>query len=162
EEVLAVAERNLSLLTPAGVERRMAAFGEMAAAYGKASHQEALASAATFRSFLLSRNRPIQTRLFAADATDGPTLARHVGKQVDMVIADVPYGWHTAWQGDTAGQMMTPVQRMLEALRPLLGPGGVVAIAADKQQKIQHEAYRRLERFQVGKRQVVLLRPIFD
>jgi SAM-dependent methyltransferase len=159
EQVLAVAERNLSLLTLAGVDRRLAALRAMAAAYGKVSHQEAIGSAEKFRAQLFKQKHPIETRLFAADATDSRTLWQKLVRKVDMVITDVPYGWHSAWQGETAGEAMTPVQQMLAALRPVLGPGGVVAIAADKGQKIQHEAYRRLERFQVGKRQVVLLRP---
>jgi hypothetical protein len=33
-----------------------------------------------------------------------------------------------------------------------------VAIASDKLQKVAHEKYKRLEKFQVGKRQVVILR----
>jgi 23S rRNA (guanine2535-N1)-methyltransferase len=160
EQVLAVAERNLSLLTLVGLDRRIMAIREMAVAYGKVSHQEAIASAEKFRVLLLSQNRQIGTRLFAADATDSQTLYQKLDKKVDIVITDVPYGWHSAWQGETVGQGMTPVQQMLEALRPVLTESGVVAVAADRQQKIQHEAYRRVERFQVGKRQVVLLRPI--
>jgi hypothetical protein len=46
---------------------------------------------------------------------------------------------------------------MLDALLPNLDPGTVLALAADKSQKIAHEGYRRLERFQIGKRQVTLL-----
>ena len=36
----------------------------------------------------------------------------------------------------------------------------VVAIAADKAQQIAHPAYRRIQRFRLGKRQVALLRPV--
>jgi 23S rRNA (guanine2535-N1)-methyltransferase len=157
EGALAVAERNLSLLTLAGLDRRMAAIREMAAAYGKGSHEEALVSAEKFREQLLKRKRPMGTGLFVAEATDGERIYGMIGRRVEMVIADVPYGWRSGWQGKAAGEGMTPVQGMLEGVRPVLVAGAVVAVAADKGQKIQHEAYRRVERFQVGKRQVVLL-----
>jgi hypothetical protein len=48
---------------------------------------------------------------------------------------------------------------MLRALRALLHAGSIVAVAADKQQKIADDGYDRVERFQIGKRQVVLLKP---
>jgi hypothetical protein len=50
------------------------------------------------------------------------------------------------------------VEQMLKALRPILKPESVVAVAADKGQKIQHENYIRLEKFQVGRRRIELLR----
>ena len=48
-------------------------------------------------------------------------------------------------------------RRMVDALLPLISPQSVVAIVADKGQSIRHEQYRRLDRFQVGKRQIVIL-----
>ena len=41
-----------------------------------------------------------------------------------------------------------------------LSPESIMAVASDKGQKISHEKYERLEKFQVGKRQVVFLRPV--
>lgn len=159
---LAAAERNLSLLTAAGLNRRITAINDMLATYQKASHQEAIASAIRFRECLnqWSQTHQIRTSLFAADATNNETLYQKLGRTVDIVLTDIPYGWLSNWQGETAGQAMTPVQQMLEALRPALSPESVVAIAADKQQKINHPAYRRVERFQVGRRQVAVLQPI--
>jgi hypothetical protein len=51
------------------------------------------------------------------------------------------------------------VTQMLETLHPLLKPGSMVAIAADKGQKIHHHNYQRLERFQIGKRRIFILQP---
>jgi hypothetical protein len=48
---------------------------------------------------------------------------------------------------------------MLETLQPILSPQAVIAIASNKQSKISHDAYRRVEKFKVGKRQVVLSQP---
>jgi hypothetical protein len=36
----------------------------------------------------------------------------------------------------------------------------MLAVAADKQQKISHEKYQQLENLQIGKRQVVFLEPL--
>ncbi len=81
---------------------------------------------------------------------------------MDAVISDIPYGWRSSWQIADSSQASTlsPVWQMLEALLPVLSLRSVVAIASDKRQKIFHEGYRRLERFQVGKRRVVLLQPV--
>ena len=46
---------------------------------------------------------------------------------------------------------------MLDALHILLPGRCLLAIAADKQQKVGHSGYRRLDKFQVGKRQVTIL-----
>jgi hypothetical protein len=48
---------------------------------------------------------------------------------------------------------------MLQALHPLLRPGAVVAIAADKGQKAQLASYQRLAHFQIGKRRIFILTP---
>jgi hypothetical protein len=88
------------------------------------------------------------------------------GRRVDLVLADVPYGWHSQWQivdGGTESQpteqitSLTPIEAMLRALHSILNPGAVLAVAYDKSQKIQHERYHRLERFQVGKRRIMIL-----
>jgi hypothetical protein len=38
-------------------------------------------------------------------------------------------------------------------------PGAVVAVAADKEQSLAHNSFRRLKRMKIGKRQVVFLTP---
>jgi hypothetical protein len=49
------------------------------------------------------------------------------------------------------------VARLLDALHSLLPARCLLAIASDKQQKVAHSDYRRLDKFQVGKRQVTIL-----
>jgi 23S rRNA G2445 N2-methylase RlmL len=160
--LLAVAERNLSLLTPAGLARRQAELDELFQRYGKESHAAALASAQRLLERVNDqvRTHPVRTRLFCADATDAAALHLQLGGATpDLVIADVPYGQHSAWQGAHAAETESPLWWMLGALRPQLAATTVVAIAADKAQRIEHAGYRRLERFQLGKRQIALLQP---
>ncbi len=163
-EILATAERNLSLLTLPGLDRRIDAIAEMLARHGKASHAAALESAQRFRQRLLALGpeHGIPTRVFQADATDAAALREGLrDTKVDMVIADIPYGQHAVWRSGNLADPppRRPIPMMLDALKPLLAAGAVIAIAADKGQKIAHEAYQRADRFQIGKRQIVLLTP---
>jgi hypothetical protein len=161
EEALSLAQRNFDLLTPAGIERRIAEIAQMSAAYGKPSHTEARSSAEALRQQLLGyvEEHTIRCELFRADATDGQALqAKLQGRPVDIVLTDVPYGRRSGWQVPTTrASSLTPAGRMLEALLSVISPSTVVAIAADKQQTLAHPAYRRLSRFQLGDRHVVWL-----
>ncbi len=161
-EAVDLARRNLELLAPVGLDRRIGELTELWNTYGKESHQAALRSAGRLREQILSLalERPIATRVFAADALDGPTLRDALrGARVDIVITDVPYGRHSEWK-QAAGADQPPQWRMLEALRGILSPGGLAAVAAEKDQKVAHEAYARVQKFQIGKRQVVILQPV--
>jgi len=165
EDILSVARRNLGLLTVEGLDRRTAEISKMLMQYKKASHEAALKSAETLRQRLLGlvETHQVEVRSFAADATDSQAVCEELaGREVDVVISDTPYGRHSSWQIADASQASTlsPAWQMLEALLPVLSLRSVIAIASDKRQKISHEGYRRLERFQVGKRRVVLLQPV--
>jgi len=162
EEALSLAQRNLDLLTPAGIERRIAEIAQMSAAYGKPSHAEAQASAEVLRKQLLGlvEEHTIRCELFRADATDGQALQTKLrGRPVDIVLTDVPYGRRSGWQvpPTAPASSLTPAGRMLEALLSVISPSTVIAVVADKQQSLAHPAYRRLGRFQLGDRHVVWL-----
>jgi len=164
-EALPLAERNLSLLTVSGLDRRIAEISSMLAAYGKASHAEALECAhrLRYRLLALSQVYGVETHLFHADALDGSALARNLtGISVDIVFTDVPHGRYSEWQGPDGVPFATEgaVWRLLDSLYVVLSHDSVVAVAADKGQKLAHERYRRLERFRVGKRQVAILQPL--
>ncbi|MBN1584274.1 MAG: hypothetical protein JXA89_26430 [Anaerolineae bacterium] len=158
---LSLAQANLALLTVEGMTRRIARIEEMLAAYGKQSHQDALQSAGRLQARLLKHLElhAIQTALFVGDVTDTQALEKGLqGKQIDVIISDVPYGQHSTWQ--VAEQITSnPAWHMLDALRSVIPLHTVLAIASDKAQKIAHQGYRRIERFRLGKRQVTILRP---
>ena len=165
ESALALAQKNLSLLTAEGINRRISEIETMLAAYGKNSHAEALKSAQGFKrqQYALARSHPIQTFLFQADATDAQNLRQNLkGQAIDIVFADIPYGWHSSWQNqqDLPDDFPGPVWQMLEALETILKPDTFVVVIADKGQKIIHAGFTRQERFRLGKRQIVLLKPV--
>jgi tRNA G10 N-methylase Trm11 len=143
------------------LDERIAEIAALLALYGKASHAAAHESAQRLGARLreMSATHQIATRLFQADATERAELARELrGIEIDVVIADVPYGQRSAWQ--SAAGAMNAAWRMLDALRHILSTRAVVAIAANKQQKVAHQGYRRVGRLQIGKRRVVFLKPI--
>lgn len=157
---LELASRNLGLLSEAGLTRREEEIRRMLRDYGKPSHMETLRSVEVLRQ--LRGGKPaIATRVFPADALAASELSAGLqGETIDLVISDVPYGLMSGWQGDQdSGEVGSPLYRMLDALAGLLTSRALVAIAADKRQKAAHPGYQRVEHFQVGKRQVVLLRP---
>lgn len=163
EQVLLLARRNLGLLSLPGIQQREREIRDMLQAYGKEAHAEALASLERLRLRIASRPaaKPIETRVFAANALDAGALTAELSAEtIQLVLCDIPYGQQSSWDlpADNPAQGSSPVWRLLEALRSVLSPAAVVAIAADKAQKPAHSAYQRLERFQVGKRQVNLLR----
>jgi tRNA G10 N-methylase Trm11 len=161
---LALAHRNLSLLALAGLDQRAAEIATYIDRFGKPSHVAALQSAARMRLTLenLIEQHPLKTRLFPADALDGAALRQGLaGQTIDIVFTDIPYGQKTSWilLASDNEVLHSPAWRMLEALLDVLSPHSLVAIASDKQQKINHPQYKRLEKFQLGKRQVVILTP---
>ena len=161
---LGLARRNLSLLTLAGLDQRAAEITAYIDLYGKPSHVAALQSAARLKQALVKQieQHPLETRLFLADALDGGALRQGLaGQTIDIVLTDIPYGQKTSWtllEGEDEDSH-SPVWRMLEALLGVLSLHSLVAVASDKQQKISHTRYQRLEKFQLGKRQVIILKP---
>ena len=159
EHAVALAKRNLELINVAGLENRIIEISDLFERYGKASHQDALKSAQLLRShsLALAQQYPVKTRVFRANATkDKEILNNFSAKSVDIVFTDVPYGLHSDWSG---AEGIDPIPAMLEVLRNVLTSASIVAIASDKQQKVSHERYQRIERFQIGKRRVVILKP---
>jgi 23S rRNA (guanine2535-N1)-methyltransferase len=160
EKAVQLAERNLGLLTPGGMERRIREITAMVRLYDKASHKGALESITRMQEQVnqLTVVRPIQTRVFRANATDSASLRDGLqGTLIDMVITDIPSASHAQW---VETQVPDPASAMLEALLEFLSPKSILAVAADRQQKISHGKYQQLEKLQIGKRQVVFLEPL--
>lgn len=166
-QALGLATRNLSLLEPDGLDKRTQEISAMYQQFGKASHLASLEHAHILKQQLsqFHQNHPIPTRLFRADATNPQAIQTEwINQKVDIILTDLPYGWHSDWHPDTLAltQEATPTHQLLSALLPILSPHAVVAIATNKQDKIKHEQYQRLEKLSVGKRQVVILRPLAE
>ena len=163
EKAVTLASRNLGLLRVEGLDQRIHELSEMVRQYGKESHREAMQSASTLRSRLsaLRKNHPLETHVFQASATDRKAISAHIQPgSVDIVFTDVPYGLHSQWRDTDLSASSNPLKAMLDSLQGVLSASSILAIASDKQQKVSHESFQRIEHFQVGKRRVVILKPV--
>jgi tRNA G10 N-methylase Trm11 len=163
EKAVAFAKRNLGLLHRDGLDKRILELSTMLEQYGKESHREALQSASVLKEKLsvLRENYPLTTNVFQASATDRNEISAYIQPgSVEIVFTDVPYGRQSQWQAADSNAPSDPLRLMLEALLSIASPSSILAIASDKQQKVFHEGYQRIEQFQVGKRRVVILKPI--
>jgi tRNA G10 N-methylase Trm11 len=161
EKAVAVARRNLGLLHVDGLDRRMIEIREMLEQYGKDSHQDALRSASLLKKRLsvLTAEHSLETKVFQANAFDSKEIAGNISSgSVDIVFTDVPYGHHSYWRDSNVSS--TPLDSLLEALPGTLSSSALVALVSDKQQKASHGSRERIERFQVGKRRIVILKPV--
>ena len=163
EKAVALAKRNLGLLSVAGLDQRIADITKMLEQYNKDSHKDALTSAHRLRNKIaaFAQDQPLATKVFQADATDSRTIPGNLrAKSVDIIFTDVPYGRHSQWKSSGTKELLNPLGLMLNAIGSVLSSSSILAIVSDKQQKVDHEGYQRVEQFQIGKRRVVILRPL--
>jgi len=154
DEAVERARENLSLLTAAGMDRRLDAIQRLFDAYGKPSHRGALESGRRLKASLTAAHEAIQTECFAFDATGDADWPDEV-RDVDIVLSDLPYGRMTSWYGSSAPT--DAAQMLLTRLAPIVFPTSVVAIIANREQVTSHTAFRRVDSLAIGKRRIHLL-----
>jgi hypothetical protein len=153
--MLEFAQKNLSLLTAKGLSKRIEELKRFTQEYKKDSHKDALASAYRLQSKIQSSaTREIQC--FQFNAVGDEEFPQSLS-EVDMVLADLPYGKLTRWEGSVTGDSF--VKRFLEKLKHTLRPVSVTAIIHDKKQPISHQGYKAIRSFALGKRKIALLEP---
>ncbi len=154
-DVLGVAYKNLSLLTPQGLGERRAELNKLIELYGKASHRDAVASADRLGDFLADSNiESVET--FPADITKPGEVPERC-RDLNLVITDLPYGDIVSWTGDSAD----PVNDLFELAYERMAPSrSVLAIIADKSRKLRHDKFKRLQSVKIGKRVFGIFEPI--
>ena len=150
-DIVRLAIDNLSLLTTVGLDARRDTLRDLAAAYHKPSHQDALASLERLRQRLPTA--PIATQTWAADALQPSADSA----SVDLIICDVPYGKVTGWQADADDNL---IAALLQAQADVLVSGGIAAVVSDKSQPATYPRYRRLQRETIGNRRFLILQKI--
>jgi SAM-dependent methyltransferase len=151
-KVLEVAAKNLSLLSAEGLDRRERELASYAEAYGKDSHREALESLARLRTRLGGRS--IKATIGQRDITDP---APFPAQGLDIIVTDIPYGQMASWGGTGTD----PVESLFaNCYRALTRPLAVLVIVADRKARLQHEAFRRIGHFKLGKRQIAFFQPL--
>ncbi len=143
-DMVSFASKNLGLLSIPGLERRKEDLEKLFAEYGKASHQEAVESAARLREKLIFE---VKTEVFEADCTKPLPDIRP-----DLIITDIPYGNLVDWEGDGG------LGAMLEQLWRISKSETILAISMDKDQKLLSDRWKRIEKQNIGKRRFELLK----
>ena len=138
--MIARAEKNLTLLSDEGLEMRRSELNSFYQAFGKESHQEAIHSCDKLKEML---GKEIATEIFQADCTKD--LQR---LSPDVIITDVPYGNLVKWQENAA---LNP-DEMMKRLWDISREGTVLAVCMDKKQKCHTEQWSRIEKQSIGKR----------
>jgi 23S rRNA G2445 N2-methylase RlmL len=160
--IIPLAKRNLSLITPAGMEARIEQLGQLYEAYGNASHAQALTSARRLQARLLDyrRRHAITSHIFVANALNHEDLLQHPElSAVDLIISDLPYGQQSTWiTADQPDAPSNPAWQLLDTLQVIASPSTIIALTSNKQQKIAHDGYQRVEQFQIGKRRIGFFR----
>lgn len=148
DSMLDLARKNLSLLTTTGMKEREEQLRQWARQYEKPSHAEALQSCVRL-SEQVQKLSIEDIHCFQNDITLSSGLR---GKNdIHIVMTDLPYGDLVSWQGEGA----TPLHALFRNLHKGLDPAcSVVAVIADKSQKLQHDQFNRLQYFKIGKRHV--------
>jgi tRNA G10 N-methylase Trm11 len=144
---LKVGQKNLALLTEAGLEARRKYIQTLYETYGKESHAQALESCNTLKGLLPEKG--IESSIWLADAME-ESLA---SESVDLLICDVPYGEKITWESESDA----PISQLLEAQRTVLTKKALAVVISDKGQKSVHPAYKRYKQMQHGKRRISIL-----
>ncbi len=150
-DAVELAQKNLSLLSSTGIDARIEQLKGHRQRFGKQSHEDAIASAHRLRAGLV---RNIPTRTWIADATNAAEMQRGLdGLTPDLILTDLPYGELARWSSpeDSAA-------RLFDALADVAMAGSIVAVSGTKHDKLNHNAFTRLERWKLGKRQLNIFR----
>lgn len=150
-EAIALARRNMRLLSMEGLEERRDELARLSVNTGRPSYGAATESAGR----LLARRRGDQVslgqiHLFVADITNASTVtASLAGDEVDIALADMPYGHRVQWS--TAEGISHAAE--LQALSTLGQVGArTVALATRKGLKLNYPAFERRAKMSCGHR----------
>ncbi len=154
KEMLDFANKNLSLLNNKGMNKRINELEELFVNYKKISHKEALESAQRLK----SKIKNLDVEIFQFNIITEEILPKQVS-DLNIVIADVPYGKLVNWDGLKEGS--NPVEIFLNKIKNRLNSNAIVALILNKKQEVSFKEYKLIKKFKIGKRKVILLEPIF-
>jgi len=151
-EVLETARKNLSLLSREELNRRKKEIEGYIEAFGKESHMQALKSVEYFETLIGERN--IRIKCMQRDITDKKDFPI---TGVNIIITDIPYGNIVNWKGVNEAPISSLFENCYKALDK---KASVLVIVADKKTKLEHNLFKRIEHFKLGKRQIGFFEPI--
>jgi 23S rRNA G2445 N2-methylase RlmL len=151
---LALAERNLRLLTDAGLADRAAELHRRSERFDKPSYAEAARSAWRLAGELEAAGGDVPYRVCEADGLDPAQLRRVVdGLAPDIVIVDVPYGERVHWLGPAASH---GVAGLVSAVSSVVPDDCVIAVTTRGRKLSVDGGVARRASFRIGTRTVTL------
>ncbi|MEU3307048.1 rRNA methyltransferase [Nocardiopsis sp. NPDC006832] len=149
-DAVAIAARNLELLTAEGMAERERELRRSALDFGRVAYVERAEAARDLAAGLAVTGGDLPHESAVADVF---TLTEPV--DADLVVTDVPYGEMTRWEGDIP---QDPVHGLLSSMGRVLPERSVVVLTARTRRVRLPEGVRALERVKVGNRSAVLVR----
>ena len=149
-DAVAIAARNLELLTAEGLAERERELRRSALDFGRVAYVERAEAARDLAAGLAATGGDLPHESAVADVF---TLTEPV--DADLVVTDVPYGEMTRWEGDIP---QDPVHGLLSSMGRVLPERSVVVVTARTRRVQLPEGVRALERVKVGNRSAVLVR----
>jgi 23S rRNA (guanine2535-N1)-methyltransferase len=163
EEAVSLARKNISLVSIEGLKIRYNEINKMSLLHGKSTHRDALLSVDRLCELIkyVPENHQIEKDILIADALNTNNMTGNFGHyKVDIVLTDVPYGqlseWHTVKNNCIDNN--DHLNLLLESVSKIIKPDGIVGIISAKKQKPMHDSFKRIEKFNAGKRRVEILR----
>jgi len=154
--ILEFAEKNLSLLSTNGLNKRIKELTKFVLEYNKTSHKYALASALRLQSKVELSNQ-ITVKCFKFNSISNKDFPQSLSG-IDMIITDLPYGKLTHWEGSITDKNFT--QRFLDNIKSKLNTTSVIAIVSNKKQPILYQGYKIIKTFTIIKRRITILEPL--
>lgn len=151
KDAIELAQKNLSLLTESGLDKRKDQIERLFQEYKKQSHNEALKSIEYLRDQI--KNPPIEVNCFIRD------ILKEEPKDTfkfiaDIIMVDVPYGEITSWSEKEDGSIDIMVNNLISNTNKET----VIAVSMDKAQKIHDKRFARMDKITIGKRKVEIMR----
>ncbi|QUX29539.1 rRNA methyltransferase [Nocardiopsis akebiae] len=152
-DAVALAARNLRLLTAEGLAEREEELRRSARDFGRVAFVERAEAARDLAAGLAAQGGDLPHEAAVADV-----FSLEEGVEADLVVTDVPYGEMTRWEGDVPGGAGEPMRGLLASLGRVLSGHAVVVVTARTRRVALPEGVRALERVKVGNRAAVLVR----
>lgn len=152
--------RNLSLLSFAGLSQRRQELIALYRKFNKDSHLEATEKVTQLiENYLTPHLEKIVKYAFQADALSNSSIESNIkGKSIDIVISDIPYGNQTKWiLKDELINKETPVVDFLATIKYFVKPKGLVVLAAQHSINFSNiPDFFKINHFKIGHRHIYI------
>lgn len=156
DDALGLAERNLALLAPDGLDERADERRRQAEEFAKPQYEESALAAERLRERLVGDGGALPARTAAASVLDPEALRAALdGLSPDLVVTDVPYGERVSWSDVRPGE--DPVVGALDALASVL-PEDAAIVLCTRGRRVPTGSHPTRWRLKVGTRSAAMLR----